>query len=341
MAEYLASRLSTGNKLFPPSVATESEGMRIKFPKLFGGNETFVSYNDISSISYDAPMIGFTQLHINIRGNVTTVEGFYKGDCQTIINTWKKAKKGDKKQEWKQNGKLEDKKRLNEIKEEESGNITNKTLGKSQQELSASQQMKLEVTKLKIDAKVREEERKIRAKEKEKELEEERKEKEKEKKRERAEIRVEKGKEIAAGITSNVKEWLSEKDTEDDEDKEEKAEKRKKKKRLDQVRSIKLSPTDKDALIKSITSLSEYADMWAEESNPEEYLMVAKSNFDSGIAMLQALTPNDPMVSYFIQKQTILEKRAKKTKLMKLLLTIIVIIGIVGLFTFIYVTDKK
>lgn len=317
MAEYTASRLSEGNKLFPPSVITESEGMKIKFPKLFGGEETFVSYDDISSISFDAPMIGFTQLHINIRGNVTTVEGFYKRDCQTIVNEWKKAKNIAKKQELKQNEKLKEKKRFLEKEDEKCGDITNMTTDKDQQQLSASQQMELEIKKLEV-----------------KKLQIEAKEKAKERARERADEVGEK----VAGIASNVKEWLS---NEDVESPEEKAEKLEKKEKLDEIRRFKLCSNDKDALINSLTSLSEYADKWAEESAPDEYLIVAKSNFDSGVAMLQALAPNDPMVAYFTQKQTLLEKRANKTKKEKLLFTIIGIIVFIGILVWLQMTEKK
>lgn len=82
-----ASRISEGNKIFPPSITIEDNGLRIKFPGLFSGKEEFVSYEDISSISYDAPMVGLTKLTLNIRGQVTTVEGFYKNDVKEIKNS--------------------------------------------------------------------------------------------------------------------------------------------------------------------------------------------------------------------------------------------------------------
>ena len=87
--KYTASRLSSGNKLFPPSITVEDKGLTVKFPSLFSGKEKFVSFDDISSISFDAPMVGFTKLHLNIRGSKTTVEGFYKDDCKAILGAWK------------------------------------------------------------------------------------------------------------------------------------------------------------------------------------------------------------------------------------------------------------
>ena len=88
-----ASRISSGNTIFPPSIVIEENGLRVKFPSLFSGKEEFVSYGDISSISFDAPMVGFTKLHLNIRGQKTTVEGFYKKDVQFIKKIWEQKRK--------------------------------------------------------------------------------------------------------------------------------------------------------------------------------------------------------------------------------------------------------
>jgi len=87
--KYTASRISDGNKLFPPTITVEKNGLTVKLPGLFSGSEKFVSFKDISSISYDAPMVGFTKLQLNIHGAKTTVEGFYKDDCKAILNAWK------------------------------------------------------------------------------------------------------------------------------------------------------------------------------------------------------------------------------------------------------------
>ena len=88
-----ASRLSSGNKMFPPCIIIEDNGLRINFPGFFNDKEEFVSYADISSISFDAPIVGFTKLHLNIRGQVTNIEGFYKSDIQNIMKIWKEKRK--------------------------------------------------------------------------------------------------------------------------------------------------------------------------------------------------------------------------------------------------------
>ena len=90
--KYVASRISSGNKLFPPSITIEDGGLVIKFPSLFSGKEQFISFQDISSISFDAPIVGFTKLHLIIRGAETVVEGFYKNDCKAIIESWKNSR---------------------------------------------------------------------------------------------------------------------------------------------------------------------------------------------------------------------------------------------------------
>ena len=80
--KIVASRISKDNTIFPPSITIEENGLRVKFPSLFSGKEEFVPYSDISSISYDAPIVGFTKITLNMRGKTTTVDGFYKGDAQ-------------------------------------------------------------------------------------------------------------------------------------------------------------------------------------------------------------------------------------------------------------------
>ena len=88
-----ASRISEDNKLFPPSITIGEEGFDIKFPGLFSDEETFVNYNDISSISIDCPLIGFSKIILNIKGQIITVDGFYKSDANLVKNAWKKNHK--------------------------------------------------------------------------------------------------------------------------------------------------------------------------------------------------------------------------------------------------------
>ena len=90
--KYTASRLSSGNKLFPPSISVEDGGLTVKFPALFSGKEKFVPFDDISSISYDTPMVGFTKLHLNIRGDLRVKKIFFIDlllSSETVFNSRK------------------------------------------------------------------------------------------------------------------------------------------------------------------------------------------------------------------------------------------------------------
>ena len=112
-----------------------------------------------------------------------------------------------------------------------------------------------------------------------------------------------------------------------------------KKEMLDNVLNLTLDPTNKEELIKSVTTLSVYADLWAKEENPDEHLVAAKSKFDAGVAMLQAVDPANPMVYYFLQKKTESErkkdgfrqkeKRKKIAEIIGIVILVVVCLGIV------------
>ena len=107
--------------------------------------------------------------------------------------------------------------------------------------------------------------------------------------------------------------------------------------KFDDILNITLDPTNKDELLRSLTTLSIYADMWAKESNPEEHLVAAKSKFDTGVALLQAIDPQNPMVNFFLQKQKDLKAKKKRD-------TINMILFMVGILAFLivmyFVADK-
>ena len=90
---FIASRFSFGNIIFPPSITVEDGGLTLKFPSLFSGKEKFIEFDDISSISFAAPIVGFTELTLNVRGAITIITGFYKADCKAIMDVWKNRKR--------------------------------------------------------------------------------------------------------------------------------------------------------------------------------------------------------------------------------------------------------
>jgi hypothetical protein len=82
--KFVASRLSKGNKIFPAEIHIEENGIRVKIPGLFSGNTQFISYDKISSVEVDTPMIGYSTLRFFHDGNKIAVHGFTKSDAETI-----------------------------------------------------------------------------------------------------------------------------------------------------------------------------------------------------------------------------------------------------------------
>ena len=111
-------------------------------------------------------------------------------------------------------------------------------------------------------------------------------------------------------------------------------ESKKNQKLLKEVLNIELEPSNKNSLIKSLTALSVYVEMAVKESNTDEYFVAAKSKFDTGVAMLQALDPNNKMTQHFIQKKR--EWRKEKWKrTVGILVLIVVCLGIlIGVFLY-------
>lgn len=79
-----ASRLSEGNKLFPAEIHIEEAGLTVKIPGFLGGKSTFLSYSDISSVSVDAPMIGYSTIKFNAHGEKVTAHGFTKSEVNQV-----------------------------------------------------------------------------------------------------------------------------------------------------------------------------------------------------------------------------------------------------------------
>ena len=106
---------------------------------------------------------------------------------------------------------------------------------------------------------------------------------------------------------------------------------------FDDVLNIELDPTNTGALIKSLTTLSVFVDMWAKESNPDEHFIAAKSKFDTGVAILQAVDPSNPMVAFFLQKQTDFKKIKQKGNMGTWLLIIGILIFLIVMY---FIADK-
>jgi len=111
-------------------------------------------------------------------------------------------------------------------------------------------------------------------------------------------------------------------------------------KQLADVLSIKLNPKNKAALIESLTNLSVFVDKGVKENSTDEYFIAAKSKFDTGVAMLQAVDPSNSMVYFFLQKKMEWEKDKKKRKAELWILVAVCIALFIGVFIYLYVSGE-
>jgi len=81
---------------------------------------------------------------------------------------------------------------------------------------------------------------------------------------------------------------------------------------LDKVlNDIDFDSTNVDSIIKGLTALSAYISLWLNKDDCDEHLSVALSKFDSGVALLGAVAPDNPMNNHFLQVK---KERTKKEK---------------------------
>jgi uncharacterized membrane protein YdbT with pleckstrin-like domain len=68
MEKFIASRLTSGNRIFPTRIIVDELGVTLKIPGLFSGNETTIPYTRISSVDIICPFIGFSTIIIATTG---------------------------------------------------------------------------------------------------------------------------------------------------------------------------------------------------------------------------------------------------------------------------------
>ena len=71
---------------------------------------------------------------------------------------------------------------------------------------------------------------------------------------------------------------------------------------LNDIINVEFNPQDKEGIIKDLTMLSANVDVLLKESNKNK--VAAKSKFEAGLAMLNSIDPQNPMISYFVSKQS-------------------------------------
>lgn len=90
--KFVASRLSSGNKLFPAEIHLDPTGVTIKIPGLFSGETKHFDYDHIASVEIDTPLIGYSKLSIFAGGTTMEANGFTKAEVKQIKEGIEKGK---------------------------------------------------------------------------------------------------------------------------------------------------------------------------------------------------------------------------------------------------------
>ena len=81
MEIFMASRLTSGNKLFPSKISIGQHGVTLKIPGMFSGNEKTVPFSRIASVNIITPFIGFSTIIIDTTGEGSIkAHGFTKSE---------------------------------------------------------------------------------------------------------------------------------------------------------------------------------------------------------------------------------------------------------------------
>ena len=85
MEIFIASRLTGGNKIFPTRISIDQNGVTLKIPGLFSGNEKTVPYTRISSVDIFCPFIGYSTITIETTGEGSIkAHGFKKNEVKRM-----------------------------------------------------------------------------------------------------------------------------------------------------------------------------------------------------------------------------------------------------------------
>lgn len=81
MEIYKASRLTSGNRVFPSQIIIDDHYITLKDPGLFSGKEKTIFYNKISMVDIDCPFIGFSTIIIETTGEgKISIHGFTRAE---------------------------------------------------------------------------------------------------------------------------------------------------------------------------------------------------------------------------------------------------------------------
>jgi hypothetical protein len=87
MKTYIASRISGGNTLFPPSITLSSMGVTLRVPGLFQSSEKTIPFSGISMVDIECPLVGYSNIIIETTGEGRIeVHGFTASEVNEIKN---------------------------------------------------------------------------------------------------------------------------------------------------------------------------------------------------------------------------------------------------------------
>ena len=85
MITFTASRLVSGNRIFPTSIMIDDTGVTVKIPGFLSGQEQTIPYSRISSVNIDCPFIGYSTIIIETTGEGKIIaNGFLKNEVKEM-----------------------------------------------------------------------------------------------------------------------------------------------------------------------------------------------------------------------------------------------------------------
>lgn len=68
METFIASRMTSGNRIFRSKISIDELGVTLNEPGLFSSEEKTIPFDKISAVNIDCPFIGFSTISIETSG---------------------------------------------------------------------------------------------------------------------------------------------------------------------------------------------------------------------------------------------------------------------------------
>jgi hypothetical protein len=83
--EFITTRLTKGNRIFPSKIVIDDYGVTLLDPGLFSGGEKTIPFSKISSVKVICPFIGFSTILIDEVGSGSmSLHGFLREEVEEI-----------------------------------------------------------------------------------------------------------------------------------------------------------------------------------------------------------------------------------------------------------------